>query len=131
VSWFLPVHRFGTTLLEFDVKAGLLPGIEALLVALTGGGGPVGVASALTNLLMAATFWRIPDAGRHRVGALAALLLASVVLNLWWLVSADYTGELLAGYWAWTASFGVAGAGLALRARALPESPSRDLIVAP
>ena len=130
VSWLLPVHRFGNTLLDMEWKDGVLPGAEALLLGLTGLGGPVGVMSALTNLAMAATFWRISDAGRHRVAAMAALLLAGVVLNLSWVVWADQPSDLLAGYWAWTASFGVAGAGLLLRARALPEPSPRDLLAA-
>jgi hypothetical protein len=129
VAFLLPVHRFGITLSEFSLKDGLFPGVEALLLALTPGGGPVPVLSALTNLAMATTFWRIGDAGRQRVGALAGLLLASVVLNLWWVVVwADQPSELLAGYWAWTASFGVAGAGLMLRARALPDASPHDLL---
>ena len=131
LAWFLPVHRFGNTLVEFEWKEGLLPGVEAFLLALTPGGGPIPVLSALTNLAMATTFWRIGDAGRQRVGALAGLLLASVVLNLWWvMVWADQPSDLLAGYWAWTASFGVVGAGLALRARALPDPGSPDLLTA-
>jgi hypothetical protein len=128
VSWLLPVHHFGITLSEFSLKKGLFPGVEAFLLALTPGGGPVPVMSALTNLAMATTFWRIGDAGRQRVGVLAGLLFASVVLNLWWaVVWADQPSELLAGYWAWTASFGIVGAGLALRAHALlaPGSPAR------
>jgi hypothetical protein len=131
VSFLLPVHRFGITLTEFRLKDGLFPGVEAILIALTNGGGPLGVLSVLTNLAMATTFWRISDANRHRAGTLAGLLLASVVLNLWWLVWADAPSDLLAGYYAWTASFGVAGAGLALRARALPEATSHDPILAP
>lgn len=130
VSWLLPVHRFGNTLLELEWKDGVFPGVEALLLALTGLSGPVGVMSGLTNLAMAATFWRISDAGRPRVIRLTALLLASVVLNLWWVVWADSPSDLLAGYWAWTTSFAIAGAGLLLRARALPEPPSRDLLAA-
>lgn len=128
VSWFLPVHRYGMDLPE--LKGLVLPGIEALWVALTNGGGPVRVLSALTNLLMAATFWRIRDAGHHRVGVLAGLVLGSVVLNLCWLFLVDEPSDLLAGYYAWTASFGVVGTALALRARALPDPQPRDLIAA-
>ena len=130
VSWFLPVHHYGITLGQTDVHEGILPGFQAFLLALQGAGGPVGVLSALTNLAMAATFWRIRDAGRSRVAVLAALLLTSVALNLFWLFWADQPSDLLAGYYAWTGSFGIVGSGLLLRARALPESPSRDLIVA-
>ncbi len=131
VSWFLPVHREGITLADLDWQEGFLPGIQAFLVALGEVDETLGVLSAFTNFLMAATFWRIADAGRHRVALSAALLLASVAPNLWWLATADPWTDLLAGYWAWTASFGVAGVGLALRARALPASTSHDLILAP
>ena len=132
LSWLLPVHRFGTNLLEWDLRAGLFPGVEALLVALTPGGGPFPVMSALTNVAMAATFWRISDAGRDRLTALGGLLLAAVVLNLWWVAAwADSPADLLAGYWAWTASFGTAGSGLLLRARTLPEPAPRDALAAP
>lgn len=131
VAWLLPVHRFGNTLLDMEWKDGVLPGVEALLLALTGLGGPLGVMSGLTNLAMAATFWRIADAGRAWVTRLTGLLLASAVLNLWWVVWADTPSDLLAGYWAWTTSFAVAGAGLLLRARSLPEPAQRDLLAAP
>lgn len=132
VAWLLPVHRFGNTLLELEWKDGVFPGVEALLLALTGLGGPLGVMSGLTNLAMAATFWRISDAGRPRVARLAGLLLASAVLNVWWVVWADAPSDLLAGYWAWTTSFAVAGLGLLIRARALlPEPAPRDLLAAP
>lgn len=131
VSWLLPVHRYGITLSELDWHEGLLPGMQAFLVAFNEGDDPVGVLSALTNFLMAATFWRIAEAGRHRIAVSAALLLASVTLNLWWLVAADPWSDLLTGYYAWTASFGVVGSGLLLRARALPGPAPRDLIAAP
>lgn len=129
LAFLLPVHRFGTTVGEFDLADGLFPGVEAILIALSSG--PVGVLSALTNLAMAAAFWRIPDAGRRRVGTLAGLLLASAALNLWWLGWADHPSDLLAGYWAWTASFGLAGAGLLLRARDLPEPSGHELLAEP
>jgi len=130
VSWFLPVHRGGITLADLDWGEGLLPGVQALLVAFDYGESFFGVASALTNLLMVATFWRISDAGRPRATLSAAFLIAAMALNLWWLVEADPANDLLAGYYAWAASFGVAGSGLLLRARALPDPGSRDLIAA-
>ena len=44
----------------------------------------------------------------------------------------DSASDLFAGYYAWVASFGLAGAGLALRARDLPEeSTGEDLLTAP
>jgi hypothetical protein len=131
VSWFLPVHRGGITLADLDWGEGLLPGIQAFLVAFDYGDSFFGVASALTNLLMAATFWRISDAGRLRATLSTAFLLAGMALNLWWLVEADPATDLLAGYYAWAASFGVVGAGLAARAMDLADRPSRNLIAAP
>jgi hypothetical protein len=52
------------------------------------------------------------------------MMIAATVLNLWWLVSTDPVSDLFAGYYTWLGSFGVAGTGLALRARALPEPAS-------
>ncbi len=131
LAFLLPVARYGITLGQGDFHDGLLPGIEALLLALKGAGGVTGIFSALTNLVMILTFGRISDAGRSRVGMLAALMLAATVLNLWWLVAVDQVSDLYAGYYAWLASFELVGTGLALRARALPEaSASADMIVA-
>lgn len=130
VSFFLPVAHYGITL--FSLEDGGLPGIEAFLLALRGAGGVAGVFSALTNLVMVLTFRRIADAGRGRVGLLAALMIAATIMNLWWLVEVDPVSDLYAGYYAWLSSFGLVGTGLALRARSLPEvSASEDMIVAP
>jgi hypothetical protein len=132
LAFFLPVARYGITLGQGDVHDGLLPGVEALLLALKGAGGITGIFSALTNLVMFLTFRRITEAGRSRVGLLAALMLAATVLNLWWLFAVDQASDLYAGYYAWLASFELVGTGLALRARALPEATtSADVIVAP
>jgi len=132
LAFFLPVAKYGITLGQGNLREGLLPGIEAFLVALRGGGGIVGIASALTNLVMILTFRRISDAGRNVVGLLAALVLAATALNLWWLVAVDQVSDLYAGYYAWLASFELVGTGLLLRARALPESStSEDVVVAP
>lgn len=131
LAFFLPVARYGITLGQGDFHDGLLPGIEAFLLALKGAGGVAGIFSALTNLVMISTFRRISDAGRSRVGLLAALVLAATALNLWWLFAVDQVSDLYAGYYAWLASFELVGTGLLLRARALPEaSTSTDVIVA-
>lgn len=128
IAFFLPVIDGGITLGQGNFHEGLLPGIQALLTAFRCG--PVGIASALTNLVMLATFHRISDAGRDRAWLLAALTMAAMVLNLWWLFEVDPVSDLSAGYYAWLASFGIAGFGLAMRARALPGG-STELIAAP
>jgi len=130
LAFFLPVAKYGITLGQGNLREGLLPGIQAFLVALRGSDDVVGIASALTNLVMILTFRRISDAGRHLVGLLAALVLAAMVLNLWWLVAMDQVSDLYAGYWAWIASFELVGTGLLLRARALPEAPTSEDVVA-
>lgn len=135
VAFFLPVARYGITLGQGDFHEGLLPGFQAFLVAITGDGGVVGILSALTNLVMLTTFLtfrRISDAGRDRVWLLTALMLVATILNLWWLFEVDPVSELYVGYYAWLASFGIAGTGLAMRARALPrEGTSTEVIAEP
>ena len=132
VAYFLPVARYGITLGQGDFHEGLLPGIEALWLALTGAGGVVGILSALTNAIMLATFWKVADAGKSRTWLLTVLMLSATVLNLCWLVIVDTPADLFAGYYTWLASFGLVGAGLALRARALPgEGSSTELIAEP
>ncbi len=131
-AFFLPVARYGITLFDVSLHDGLLPGVEAFLLALTGAGGVSGIFSALTNFIMVATFWRIADAGRNRTWLSATLMTVATVLNLVWLFQVDQGSDLFAGYYAWLSSFGLVGAGLTLRARALPEeSTSGDVIVAP
>lgn len=119
LSFLLPVARYGITLPALDFHEGGLPGIQAFLVALRSGD-PVAIASALTNAAMLVTFWRMEDAGRRRVALLAALLGACALLNLSWLALARPASDLLAGYYAWLASFAVTSGALALRARTLP-----------
>lgn len=130
VSFLLPVARYGITLPALDLHQGGLPGIQALLVAL-GSGEAVAVASALTNVAMLVSFWRIRDAGRRRVSLLAVLLGAGAVLNLSWLVLSRPVSDLFAGYYAWLASFAVTSVALALRARALPADAAREHALAP
>ena len=130
VSFFLPVHRFGLpfsglewSTLAFDLPRGALPGIEAFLVAITGEGGAVGVASALTNALMLATLWRIGERGRTTIIALAIMMSLSVFLNVWWMQVVDAISDLRVGYYAWLGSFGLVSAGLLMRARSLEPAP--------
>lgn len=124
-SFFLPVARHGITLGEGNLQEGLLPGVQALLLALGGWGGAIGVLSGLTNLFMLGTFWRISDAGRGRARLLAWLMTLGMVLNLCWFVLTGDRSDLYAGYYAWMASFGVVGSGLWVRARSLPDE-TRD-----
>ncbi|MCG6989840.1 MAG: hypothetical protein LJF06_16895 [Gemmatimonadetes bacterium] len=131
IAFFLPVIDGGITLGQGDFHEGLLPGIQALLTAFRWGGA-FGIASALTNLVMLATFHRISDAGRDRTWLLTALAMAAMVFNLWWLFEVGHVSDLYPGYYAWLASFGIAGTGLAMRARALPEEgTSTELIAEP
>jgi hypothetical protein len=123
-SFFLPVARYGITFGQWNHENGFLPGIEALLLAVGGWGGAIGVLSGLTNLFMLGTFWRISDAGRGRVRLLAWLMTLGMVLNLCWFVLTDDPSDLYAGYYAWLASFGVVGSGLWKRAHALPQEAS-------
>ncbi len=119
LAYFLPVHEYGISLLDFDLQEGLLPGFQALLVAVGGDAGIVGVLSGLTNLLMLASMWRIGDRSLRTVSALAGAAAAAALLNTWWLVTADTLTELRVGYFLWWGSFGVVAVGLALRAFAL------------
>ncbi len=131
-SFFLPVAHYGITFGQGNVEEGLLPGIQALLLALGGWGGAIGVLSGLTNLFMLATFWRISDAGRGRARLLAWLMTLGVVLNLCWFVLTDDRSDLYMGYYAWLASFGVVGSGLWKRAASLPaETLEADRALAP
>ena len=120
-SFFLPVAHYGITLGQGNFQQGFLPGIQALLLALGGSGGAIGVLSGLTNLFMLATFWRISDAGRPRIRLLAWLMTLGAVLNLCWFVLMDDPSELFVGYYAWLTSFAVVGSGMWMRARSLPE----------
>lgn len=128
-AFFLPVIRYGVTLRQLELNEGVLPGVQAFLVALLGGNGAVGVLSALTNLLMATAFLRHERAGRKRAMTLSLALLGAGVLNLSWLVTAGAVSDLYAGYYAWLASFGVAGAALLMRARELPVEGRRRAAV--
>lgn len=119
VAWFLPVHLHGTRLGQGTLGPELIPGLEAFQVAITGGAGAIGVISALTNVGMVAAMWRLSERGFRGIAGLAGVAIAAAVLNGWWLFHPDTAGELMAGYYAWWGSFGIAGTGLALRAREL------------
>ncbi len=89
------------------------PGWNAFVMALVGTGGRIGMASALTNLLMLAslatlrTKWSM---GRLVGGQWLPLVLGGAGLfNLvyWpmWVAEETVVASLLVGYWVWAASF--------------------------
>ncbi len=118
LSFLLPVDRNGVTLFHTTLRDGVLPGIQAFLIALRYSGA-LGAASALTNLAMPLTMWRIRDRGRTSLLALMGAAVVAFLLNASWLVSADPITDLRAGYFLWWSSFGLVATGLALRARAV------------
>ncbi|MGE0442780.1 MAG: hypothetical protein AB7L66_11985 [Gemmatimonadales bacterium] len=130
-AFLLPVARYGITLADPSLKDGLLPGIQALLLAVTGLGGALGLLSGLTNLVMLGTFRNLREAGRARVRLLARLLTASALINLSWLVLRDDRGDLFVGYYAWLTGFAVAASALWLRARQVPADRGERPAIAP
>lgn len=126
VAFLLPVADGGITLLDPDLGEGLLPGFQAIRVALEEGGWST--FSALTNLMMLATMWRVSALGRRPIFALGLVVLASALLNGWWLTEMDPILDLRVGYYMWWASFGLASTGLLIRARALSRSSLRAVL---
>lgn len=96
----------------------LTPGWEAFLFALLGWGGILGIASALTNLLMPASAFHRKWSARARwpVVALAAAALFNLGYWLWW-VADDGASALEIGYYAWVASFALVAIAFRLRAQ--------------
>ena len=120
VSFVLPVHVWGITVFNTTIGDGAVPGIQAFLIALQGEAGPFGVISALTNVAMLWTFWKLAGRGRRSIVPAMVLMVGAALLNGWWLLEVDRVSELMIGYYTWWASFGAVASGLALRARALP-----------
>ena len=118
-SFILPVHTWGITIFNTTFGDGAVPGVQAFLIALQGEGGVVGIVSALTNIVMLTTFWRIARRGRRGIVAAAGLMAGAAILNGWWLFQVSTISELQIGYYMWWASYGAVASGLALRARAL------------
>ena len=119
VSFALPVHAWGITIFDTTLGDGVLPGVQAFLLALQGEVGPIGVISALTNVTMLLTFWKLAGRDRRSVITAMTLMIGAALLNGWWLFEVDRVSELMIGYYTWWASFGAVASGLALRARAL------------
>lgn len=127
VAFLLPVHEAGITLTDLDLREGLLPGVQAFLVALLDGDLPITTVSALTNFLMLATVWSLRSSSRKLTLLFAAGMFAATLTNAWWMTSMDTITELRAGYFAWCSSFAVVGTGLAMRARYLARPPVREV----
>lgn len=116
VAFLLPVVDGGISLTEWNLSEGLLPGFQAIRVAMEEGGW-YGL-SALTNLLMLATMWRGKDTGGARALLLGVAMSGSAVLNgVLWLP--EFGLDLRPGYYLWWTSFALAAAALVIRARAL------------
>lgn len=116
-AYLLPVVDGGITLLEPNLSEGLLPGFQAIRVAMEEGGWYA--VSALTNVLLLRTMWRADDLGRIPSLLLGVALSASTLLNCVWLMEMDAISELRIGYYLWWGSFGLASSALLLRAREL------------
>lgn len=98
--------------------ADLTPGWEAFLYALFGWGGILGIASALTNLLIPATGFHRKWSARARwpVTVLAAATVFNLGYWLWWMAD-DGESALQIGYYLWVASFALVAIAFRLRWR--------------
>lgn len=76
--------------------------------------------SALSNILVLATFLKLRGKRPPRSIWLPCGLTGAALLNLYW----GFVGEVQAGYWAWVASFACIAAALWIRAAARPASPT-------
>ena len=116
-AYFLPVIDGGIALLEPNLGEGLLPGFQAIRVAMEEGGWYA--LSALTNLLLVRTMWRSADLSRVQSLLMGVLLSASALLNCMWFAEVEAISELRIGYYLWWGSFGLASSALLMRAREL------------
>lgn len=83
-----------------------------------GWGGPIGIVSALTNLLMVATGFHGRWSPRARWPAIALAAAGALNLGYWlWWVAEDLESALEIGYYVWVASFVCAAVGFWLRRR--------------
>lgn len=101
LSFFLPVHRYGETL-----ASGTVPGVEALFTALMEGG-TLGIASALTNVIMIATLVAFSMKLHALFKVILPLMVIALVLNLSWLWTVDHVSDLRVGFYLWFLSFGI------------------------
>lgn len=96
----------------------LAPGWEALVFALFGWGGILGMASALTNLLMPATGLHRKWSARAKWPVIVLAAVAAFNLGYWrWWVADDGESALEVGHYVWVASFTCAALAFGLRAR--------------
>lgn len=95
-----------------------MAGWQAFWSALIGWGGPIGIVSALTNLLMVAIGFHSRWSPRARWPAMALAAAGSLNLGYWlWWVGDDGESALEIGYYVWVASFVCAAVGFWLRGR--------------
>lgn len=95
-----------------------MAGWQAFWSALIGWGGPIGIVSALTNLLMVATGFHGRWSPRARWPAIALAAAGALNLGYWlWLVAGDGGFSLKIGYYVWVASFLCSAVGFRLRGR--------------
>ena len=113
ISYLFPAGRGGDTLAD-----GVLPGWETVRGAFSFAG-TFGILSSLTNLLMLSTLLILWIRDRRIVVALLFAIAASTLLNAWWLVSAEPSGDLFVGYYLWLVSFAVVAGGFSIRLRDL------------
>ncbi len=120
VSWFLPTYSSGM----FYPFADTITGWQAFRIALSAFGPPwyatvLGVASALSNVVIVGALTLVFMARRSPPRFLRAMLVASAVLNTHWFVLETYTyrSTLRIGYYLWASSFFVIAAGLILEGR--------------
>jgi len=103
VSFILPVDK--------SLGSGAVPGWHALTAAFSGFVGPLGVLSALTNLVMLSAVLVFRTRRHGLVLALFVLCGVAVVINAFWLLDGS-RGDLQVGYYLWWSSFAVMAAGL-------------------
>ena len=95
-----------------------MAGWQAFWSALIGWGGPIGIVSALTNLLMVVTGFHGRWSPRARWPAIALAAAGALNLGYWlWLVADDGEFSLKIGYYVWVASFLCSAVGFWVRGR--------------
>ena len=103
-SWFLPAVSDAT---------GHLSGWEAFLAAFEWGN-PIETLSALTNILLVLTMYRIGRVRRSKTRWLTWCVTGAAALNLLYWIPVD---DLAVGFWAWAGSFVCTASALWMRDR--------------